>query len=92
MKKNSMKQNKQNVAAAPVTLDDIDIAGIDLGYVKGVINCFFAFEDISAIDTGTVSALCYEARKKIEGLEKFINSVHAATPYGGMSARDAKAA
>jgi len=83
MKKKSVRQTNQKRTTAPVTLDDINVASLDLDFIKAFVNMLFTIDgnlQLDSLRSGTVSAFSVVAYDKIKGLEKFINSVHAETP------------
>ncbi len=87
-----MKQMGKTAAA--VTMEDIDIANRDLNFINAMVGTLSVIDGLNNIDSlksGIISAFCSVAFEKIEGLEKFIESVHAATP-GKPCRRDMKAA
>jgi hypothetical protein len=57
----------------------IDQAGLDLGFIEAFIDLLWGLCDskgtLDSVKTGTISALCFESRFKIDNLHKFIASV-----------------
>lgn len=92
MKKFPMKQPAKT--AVEVTLDNIDTANQDLGYIRSMVDILLTIDRNKQLDglrSGTVSSLCVTAIEKIEDLEFFIKDVYD-LQQARLSARDTKAA
>ncbi len=77
------KQINKEVTAPPVTFDDIELADEDLCFIKAMLNVFSmvdGYKHLDELNPGTVGSLCSEALDKIEGLQKFVESVYRAAP------------
>ncbi len=75
-----MKKNVEGLTnqKKKVTVDDIDQAHLDVLFVRAFVEMLYNIDGNKTLDelrSGTVSAMCSEALRRIEKLKAFIDSV-----------------
>lgn len=79
-----MKQtNETKMKKGLVSVDPVDQAHLDLGFVRAFIDMLFARVDnvgsagMVELNASTLGAMCYESEDKLKNLELFLNSIPA---------------